>query len=161
MRLDTTNWERVFQEDDDFNEDSDVLNYLAGNEDMTFPFQQADLTHFQVNTSLDCLISTKELTDVLRSSKATCPGSSRINKTILAKLPAPAIRRRRDIYNDVLSARYLPDLLKEAEMQMVVKLGKVPTRPDNYLLISLLEVPGRMLEKVINGRLANHLEREE
>ena len=43
-------------------------------------------------------------------------------------------------------------------MRMIPKPGKVPTRPDSYRPVSLLEVPGKLLEKIVTKRLQDDLE---
>ena len=84
--------------------------------------------------------------------------SSKINRIMLSNLPDSALDRLRAIFNAALSAGYFPDSFKEAEMRMIPKPGKVPTRPDSYRLISLLEVPGKLLENIITLRLREYLE---
>ena len=45
-------------------------------------------------------------------------------------------------------------------MRMIVKSGKDPSLPDSYRPISLLETPGKLLERIITRRLRDHLEME-
>lgn len=159
VRLLTDRWEPVFQNDDEDYEDNDsVLDYLRQNIDRTTPHDRADPARLSGATALDCLISSEELRSAIKSSKATCPGRSSINKLILSHLPDPALGRLRDIFNAALSAGYFPDGFKGAEMRMIVKPGKDPSHPDSYRPISLLETPGKMLERVVTKRLRDHLE---
>lgn len=90
--------------------------------------------------------------------RKTCPGSSGFNKTILQQLPQRAIQNLTNIYNATISAGYFPDTWKKATLKLIPKPGKSPALPSNYRPISLLEVPGKILERVINFRLQTHLE---
>ena len=60
--------------------------------------------------------------------------------------------------NVCLASGYFPTKFKEAIITLTPKQGKNPAVPLNYRPISLLEVPGKILEKIINNRLRNHLE---
>ena len=157
-QLFTPIWETVFREEDNDNIDDSVQNYMTDNILRTTPFDTADLTRLTGTTTLDCLISSRELTAALKSGRTTAPGSSKINRTILLNLPAPALDRLRAIFNATLSAGYFPDGFKGAVMTMVPKSGKVPTRPDSYRPISLLEVHGKTLERIVSRRIQDHLE---
>ena len=90
--------------------------------------------------------------------KKTCPGQSGINKTIMKKLPAVAIEKLRGIYNAALTAGYFPDKFKEAVIRLIPKHGKNHHKAENHRPISLLEVPGKIFERIINLRLRVHLE---
>ena len=54
----------------------------------------------------------------------------------------------RDIYNSALSLGYFPKIFKRLPTP-----NKSPHSHVNYRLISLLEVPGKILEKIVNRRL--------
>lgn len=79
-----------------------------------------------------------------------------MNNIILSHLPNSALNQLRDIFNASLSAGYFPDRFKEVEMRMIVKCGKVTIIPDSYRPISVQEVPGKFLERVITRRLLLH-----
>lgn len=158
-RLFTPIWETVFKDEVDDNDIDNVLQYITENLHRTTPYNTADLARLEGTTPLNCRVTLQEVTRAI-GKKATCPGSSGINRTIIYHLPLPAMKRLRDILNSTLSAGYFPDLFKEAEMRMIPKPGKVPTLPDSYRPISLLEVPGKVFERVITHRLRDHLEGE-
>ena len=154
-------WEPIFQdEDNDYDDNDNVLNHLRQNIDRTTPHDRADPARLPGTSVLTCRISMEEISEAIRRSKATSPGKSGINKIILSHLPVGALRRLRDIFNASTSAGYFPDGFKGAEMKMIVKSGKDPSLPDSYRPISLLETPGKLLERIINRRLRDHLEME-
>ena len=62
------------------------------------------------------------------------------------------------IYNALVNTGYFPEKFKEATITMIPKPGMPPTDPRNYRPISLLEVPGKIFERIINTRLRHHLQ---
>ncbi len=50
--------------------------------------------------------------------------------------------------------------MKGVVMRLISKPGKLPSCPENYRPISLLEVPKKMLERVVWRRLGDYLEQE-
>ena len=159
-RLFSNIWGRVYTDnfDDDFDENEPVLDYMTNNTHRAQPHDRADPARLTGDTLLDCRISSEELAHAIKGGRTTSPGGSGIDRTILSYLPQAATRRLLEIFNAALSAGYFPTAYKGAVMRMIPKAGKVLTRPENYRPISLLEVPGKMLERVITRRLQSHLE---
>lgn len=154
-------WRSIFQENEDDEDDNEeILEYLRRNSDRLSPHESADPDRLTGDSALSCRISMEEIKNTFRRGRPTCPGSSKINKTVLQHLPEPALNKLKEILNAALSAGYFPDSFKKAEMKMIVKPGKDPTRPGNYRPISLLEVPGKVFEKIIVSRLRDHLDNE-
>ena len=161
-RLFTDIWEQVFQNDNDIDTDNaDIVHdFLTNSFHRTQPHATADPERLRGDSDITCRISAGELRRAITISRPTAPGSSRINKALLSHLPDGALYRLRDIFNAALSAGYFPDGLKQAEMRLLPKPGKDASRPGNYRPISLLEVPGKLLERVVGRRLSRHLETE-
>ncbi len=57
--------------------------------------------------------------------------------------------------------RYFPELYKTAIIKLIPKQGTDHSSPINYRPISLLEVTGKILEKIINKRIRQFLEEHE
>ena len=70
-------------------------------------------------------------------------------------LPHEAIDVLQALFNHTLSAGYFPETYKTAILKFIPKSNTDPTNPINYRPISLLEVTGKILEKIINKRLRN------
>lgn len=163
LSLFTNLWRDIFQISDDENEDFDednertVLHFLDDNRDRILPHDTADYSRL-TNNPLTRRITVDELKTVVTKMKSTAPGLTGINKQVIMECSQSMIERLIDIFNASLSAGYFPDKFKEAVLVMIPKPGKTDTTPENYRPVSLLEVPGKLLEKIINRRLRLHLE---
>lgn len=126
------------------------------------PYHYSDLSRLDDdNNPLSSSIRNEDINNIIKRLKSTCPGQSGINKIILKQLPPPYITRLRNIFNASLSAGYFPDFFKTATIKLIPKPGKPPHAAANFRPISLLEVPGKIFERIINKRLRIHLENNE
>lgn len=116
-----------------------VMETLNIQQERITPFTNADITRLSGNTIINCRISIFGVTHSIKKTKSTCPENSKINKTILSKIPAGVVNQLTITYNATLSAGYFPDCFKGAEMRMLAKPVKPLTRPDRCRPISLLE----------------------
>ena len=80
---------------------------------------------------------------------------------ILDNLPNSAIDRYRDILNNTFSMGYFPKVAQNGIMALIGKPGKDLKDPQNYRPKTLLEVPGKILERIINNRLTRFYEENE
>ena len=153
-------WSRIYQEDEDIQNETThrVAQYIRQNIHRTTPQNNADASRLNSDPILTPPIAREEIKNIIKHMRKTCPGSSGFNKTILQKLPQKAIQNLANIYNATTSAGYFPDIWKKATLKLIPKPGKSSALPSNYRPISLLEVPEKILERVINFRLRTHLE---
>ena len=77
---------------------------------------------------------------------------------MLEKLPNKMVGRLCNIFNASLAAGYFPARFKKAIIKLIPKSGKSPHRVEGKRPISLLEYPGKILEKIVNKRLRHYLE---
>lgn len=99
-----------------------------------------------------------DISSTIRNFKNRAPGESKINKTILSKLPEAAVNRLQKILNLALSMGLFMEKFKSGIINLVGKEGKDPRQPENYRPITLLEVPGKLFENIINDRFSKYLE---
>lgn len=155
-------WEEVYTDHDldERNEtEEEVRQFLNLNQHKITPYHTGDINRLNSdNNFLTFEITNDQITNIIKAMKSTCPGNSGINKIILKNLPEEAITRLKHIFNASLSAGYFPDKFKTATIKFIPKQGKNIKIPTNYRPISLLEVPGKLFERIINYRIKIHLE---
>ena len=157
-------WTDIFrispEENQDFDQENEtmVANYLQRNQNRIKPYPFSDLTRLDPENPLTKPLQLFNIKMALKNMKDKCPGSSGIRKSILEKMPEIAIKKFINILNHALSMAYFPQTFKEALLCFIAKLGKDNRNPYNYCPISLLEVPGKLLERIINDRLVQFLE---
>jgi len=106
----------------------------------------------------DCpLISLAELNKTIQSFKQKTPGPSGITKLQLEHLPINMKHYLLYILNQSLSMGYFPNRFKHANMIFLPKPNTSHKLVQNYRPISLLEVPGKIFDKILNKRLTTHL----
>ena len=158
-------WEKVFEEESSDTDDEDeevtdrhyIYTYLNNNLHRLTPYNNIDISRLN-STLLDKEITTDDTLNIIKHIKNTAPGNSGMNKVILSTLPRKAIQALTKIFNATLSIGYFPDKWKHSMIKLIPKPGKNPRLPINYRPISLLEVPGKIFERIINSRLKHFLE---
>ena len=123
--------------------DTTVTNF----QDILIPYDYADINRL---TDEFPPISNKELLDTLKTFKQKAPGPSGITTLQLKNLPHNMIDTLITIFNMTISAGYFPDNFKIAEMIQIPKDSGLHTK--NFRPISLLETHGKLLDKILNNR---------
>lgn len=165
LNLLRSKWQDVFrispEEDIQFDQNNitEVDNFVAANRHRTLPFDAADLGRLDENCEFKKPITTARIKNIIRQFKQKAPGPSGITKQHLAKLPDVALDHYRDTLNLTLSRGAFPALTKKGITAMIPKSEKV-VQPLQFRPITLLEVHGKIFERIINDRLVKFLERE-
>lgn len=157
-------WSNVFtitaEENAGYDEQTEreVEQFWNVNEEKRTIYENSDLTRLAGREEIDSLISTADIEGIIKSFKNNTPGETPINKTILRHLPDNAVETIKQIFNHSLSMGYYPNKFKTAVIKMIHKPNTNHTDPINYRPISLLEVTGKVFEKIVNKRLRTFLE---
>ena len=158
-------WQPVFrisaQENADFDPqfEARVEQGLQERQELITPHLNVDLARLD-----DDVLETAPFTagDVLRIVKSfrnrRAPGCSGVRKEDLANLPGVGYEYLAQVFSACLSSGYFPMKFKHARVTFIPKSGKSPTNPLNYRPISLLETPGKILEKLVNERVQEYAE---
>ena len=125
---------------------------MCQNRDNILPYQYADLSRLDKRNILTRPVQRQDIKNIIHNFKNKAPGISEVNKLILSNLPDNAIDCYSLITNLTLSMGYYPNTFKNGPLVFASKPGKDPKLPENYHPITLLQVPGKILERVINNR---------
>ena len=151
-------WQNIFEIPPEENRHFDQANenrvkaFLEHNQETITPHQFADLNRLNGNNVLIKPVTVSDVNNIIKKFKNKAPGISGINKLILSNLPVNAIERYSLITNLTLSMGYYPYVYKNGLLIFTPKQGKDHKLPENYRPITLLEVPGKILERIINDR---------
>ena len=161
-------WSNVYRISDEENQNFDhnhetmVTDYLYEHQQQTQQYPFADLPRLDPNNYLtkpvtnryDIILTIKDF----KNNKA--PGESGIIKILLIQLPNSAIDRLKDIVNLSISMGYFSIVFKNRIIILITKPGKDKKNLINYRPMTLLEIPGKIIERIINKRLHRFCERE-
>ena len=152
-------WQNIFQINQEDNRNFDQQHEIIINNDIDDnlnriqPHEKADLNRLEPNNPLTKPVETQDIKRIINNFKNKAPGKSGINKIILKNLPENAYNNFTIIVNLTMSMGYFPIIFKDGIIILILKPGKDPTKVSSYRPITLLEVPGKILEKIINERV--------
>ena len=116
-----------------------------------------EITTSQEN-SLFC--TSKFIKNIIRklpNNKA--PGLDKITLLKLKNLPNKPVTQLYYIYEACIKLDYFPTAWKIAKIIPIPKLGKPLTRINSYSLVSLLNIFGKIFEKIINHHFFSHFDK--
>jgi hypothetical protein len=157
-------WENVFriseEENRTFDAANDVLvkNATDAISNQITPYELSDLNRYSEIEMPK--ITVAELAKITTTTKQKAPGLSGITKEHFAQVPIATIEQFITICNHCLTIGYFPEVWKHGNMIFIPKPNKSPLDHVNYRPISLLEVPGKIFEKIINKRLIAQIDKK-
>jgi len=156
-------WKDVFritdEEENNFdkNHSEHIDRYININNNRVKSYPTVDINRINTENYHTREITLEEIKTFIKRSKKKTPGSTKINKVILEKCTEKTLEQLKNIFNACLSVGYFPNCFKEATIKFIPKKDKNLTNPINYRPISLLEVPGKIFERLIQSRLNTFL----
>ena len=160
----TAHWRLVWQITPE-EEASFDRGYFAGVR-AQFPYAQDDLApteRIDLAQLSPALLTTAPITrdelvaDLKGMRTGKAPGHLKVTKDDLIHLPTSAIDNLVAIGNACLAAGYWPRVWRHAVVSFIPKKEN-PHLVENQRPISLLEIPGKLIEKSVNRRFMEHLE---
>lgn len=155
-------WQHLFSNNDNDNNNFDydhiqeIEDQMQQNIQATVPHDTGNLQ--RINQTEFPPISLEELDKTLQSFKQKAPGPTGITTAHIKHLPNNMKLFLLYIFNNAISAGYFPDSLKQAIMIFIPKSNTSQHDIRNYRPISLLDVQGKLLDKILNARLYNHIQ---
>ena len=148
-------WKNIFrndQEDGEFDQTNlhHVEATITDSQEQITPYRTGDLS--RLNNDFPS-ITLAELKTLIKIQKQKAPGENGITATHLKHLPTNMLKFLLYIFNMSLSMGYFPDSYKHAVMIFIPKGETSQHKVENYRPISLLDVPGNLLDKIIYKRL--------
>ena len=102
--------------------------------------------------------SLRELEECIKELNDSAPGPDEIHNKIIQNLPLESKKLLLEIFNDIWTSQRFPDAWRLATIIPIPKPGKDHTNPSNYRPIALTSCLCKLLEKLIQKRLAWFLE---
>lgn len=103
-------------------------------------------------------ITLRELSGTLQQCKNSAPGEDEISYQMLRHLHPSATAMILAIFNQIWLTHCYPEQWRRAIVLAFPKPGKPPSEPSSYRPIALTSCLGKLMEKIVNIRLMNHLE---
>ena len=158
-------WSNVFritpEENANFdrNHETMVNDVLRRRGQELVPYPTVDLTRLDPNNPLTRPFELDEIKEIIKNGKRRkAPGKSNINRCILSHLPDTMLEVFRDINNEAYSMGYYLLLHKIGTICFIPKQGKDTKLVNNYRPITLLEMPGKIIERVLKNRVVEFFE---
>ena len=156
-------WQNIFRINDvdnqhfDRNQENIVLDYLRLHPQDILPYPTVDINRLDPEDPIMRPTTPREIKRIISNFKNKAPGESQVNRILLSKLPDCMYDFFSELTNETISMGYFPNFYKIGLLHFIVKTGKSLLSVNNYRPISLLEVPGKIIERVLLSRLNKFL----
>jgi hypothetical protein len=111
-------------------------------------------SYFQAPASKPKLTDSDEVHEAIRGLKfGKAPGPNGIPNRALKHLPQRPVLLLVQIFNAIFLTHHFPSLWKHARVISILKPGKDPALPSSYRPISLLDVIGKLFDKILLARI--------
>ena len=156
-------WSKVFRIDrDTIDHDEDHVQHVeatvAQQQQLVDPLLNSDLSVLDTNFPP---VTPDEISKAIKGLKHKAPGPSGITAHALKHLPNNMLDNLATLFNHSLALGHFPSCYKKATMIFIPKANPqnrtTETLASNHRPISLTEVPGKILDSLLNQRFTNHL----
>ena len=124
--------------------------------------ESATRDQLQAHAPKDCMtkdFSSQELNSAIKKLKTKkAPGKDGIAYEMIIRLGPHARKKLTELLNQSWQSGKFPNQWKEAIIIPILKKGKPKKEKGSYRPISLLSCLGKLMERLVNGRLLNYLE---
>ena len=145
---------------DENNFDYDFIDRIETNildkNELVSPLETSDLA--RLNPTALLRITKTEIEATIRQLKHKAHGPNGIAARQLKGLSDKMTLYLTDIFNHALTAGYFPDVYKTATMILIPKAGTFGATVKDRRPISLLNLDGKLLDKILNRRLVRFLD---
>ena len=135
-----------------------VQNWYNTNKHKLIQHNIINFTRLPPNHPILRQISCEEVLNTIKTLKDKAPGPSGIKASQIKYLPKNFISAFHNIFNSILSTNYYPMLFGDCLMIFISKPNKDKTNPLNYRPICLLDIIGKVFEKIMAARIQYFLE---
>lgn len=133
----------------------EVVNSLIVHRTTHYRYNRVNFDNIEhLNTNFN------EVKKIIGNLPNKAPGPSGINKTVLIQCPDDYIKDLVELFRACLATSHFPSVFKKAIMIPIKKVGKTAS-VNNHRPISLLEIPGKIFERVVLTKLTHELEDHE
>ena len=103
---------------------------------------------------LGIVVTTKELDEILKETRKTCPGQDKILEQLPKNVKAPACL----LISSSINNSYVPANWKESQIKMIPKQDKDRSKAENYRPISLTNCIAKICETVVKNVVMENCE---
>lgn len=135
-----------------------VQDWYKGNKHKLVTYDTIDFRRLPPYHPILRKISTEEIVETIKTFKDKSPGPSGITVTQLKYLPSNFNNAFSQIFNSILSTNHYPTLFGDCNMIFISKPNKDNRNPLNYRPICLLDLVGKVFEKIMANRIQYFLE---
>ena len=135
-----------------------VQNWYNNNKNKLVKYDIIDFQRLPPNHPLLREITREEIVNTIKTLNDKAPGPSGIKTPQIKLLPPNFITAFHQIYNSILSTNHYPIIFGNYTMVFINKPNKCNTDPLNYRPICLIDIIGKIFEKIIAARLSYFLE---
>ena len=135
-----------------------VNRWFRRHQNETKPLPTIRLANLNETDELTAPITFDEVKDTALKLKKKASSFSEIGQEAIHHFPDNLLLGMTALFNASLATGYFPRHFKGALVVLILKPGKDPSDPKSYRPISLLEIIGKIFERILSTRLRRHLE---